>query len=249
MSGCANIINRLTSEVCKLRDEAAKTECMRGVLELNQKIFKHTDSLAYLVADDADHKTDCGVPVKVKRTEKCCDKVYDALLVNSTSDGSAVLVNTKDLYCEGKRECSGFFCFHKTLHVCVEHVDLDVLQNVDVRVLQEAIQKCATTECRGTLTLDAYNALLAVLSQYGIRSIAVNQAACIYKYLMNHSTADEGDDSAEPAEPNAPYEPSDLIPDITCRHISDTTTQSETSSNEQIELKLKQLLECTESTQ
>ena len=249
MSGCANIINRLTSEVCKLRDEAAKTECMRGVLELNQNIFRHVDHLAYLVSDDSDHSQVCGIPVKVKRTEKCCDKVYDALLVNETSDGSAVLVNTRDLYQSGKRECSGFFCFCKTLHVCVEHVDLDVLKNVDFRLLQEAIQKCSTTECKGTLTLEAYNALLAVLSQFGIRSIAVNQAACIYKHLMNASTSSGGDDeSAEPAEPNAPYEPSDLIPDITCKHISDTT-QSETSSNEQIELKLKQLLECTESTQ
>lgn len=253
MSNCANIINRLSREVCNIKEELAKSECGRDILELNTAITRHLDTIAYLVPDNKDHIDDCGLPLKVKRTEKCCEKVYDALLVSETTDKDAVLVNTKDLRCYTQRQCTGFLCFCKTLPVCVECVDLSVLDNLDQTLLLAALQYCSTTECTGTLTLEAYNALLAVLATVGIRSIAVNQAACVYKYLMRNTKSDSQNDDAcepaEPAEPAAPAEPSDLVPDIYVKHIADTNTTSDaTTSNDAIEEKLKRLLESTETT-
>jgi len=252
MSNCANIINRLTREVCNIKEELDKSECGRDISELNQSIFRRSDSVAYLVSEK-DHKMDCGIPVKVKRTEKCCDRVYDALLVTETTDKDAVLINTKDLHCYGERHCTGFFCFCRTLPVCVEHVDFSVLDNVDNSLLLAALQYCANTECKGTITLEAYNVLLNVLASVGIRTLAPNQAACVYKYLMRNNTHEEqkDDECAEPAEPNepaAPAEPSDLMPDILVKHIADTSTVTDnTTSNEHIEAKLKALLEATDS--
>lgn len=258
MSNCANIINRLSREVCNIKEELVKSECGRNVLELNTAITRGLDTIAYLVPDNKDHINDCGIPLQLKRTDKCCDKVYDALLVNETTDKDAVLVNTKDLRCFTQRHCTGFLCFCKTLSVCVENVDLSVLSSLDQSLLLAALQYCSTTQCTGTLTLEAYNALLSVLTTVGIRSIAVNQAACVYKYLMrnlksdsNNVCEDECDNAepAEPAEPTEPFEPSEIVPDIYVKHIADTyTTSDNTTSNDQIEEKLRKLLESTETT-
>lgn len=251
MSNCANIINRLSREVCNIKEELDKSECGRDISELNQSIFRRSDGVAFLVCDNKEHQTDCGIPVKVQRTDKCGCKVYDALLVSETTDPSAVLVNTKDLYCYGCRHCTGFFCFDKTLPVCLEYVDSAVLENVDRNLLFAALQYCANTECKGTVTLGEYNALLPVLATVGVRSLSPNQSACVYKYLMKNTESKEEDDScepAEPAEPAGPAEPSDLMPEISVKHIADTNTVSDTTSNDQIEAKLKALLEATTDT-
>merc|ERR1711907_116159 len=128
MSSCANIINRLVRDVCNLQKELDKSECMRSVLELNQSIFRRSDSTAYVLGSG--DVADCGIPVCVDRKEGCCESSYSGLLVANTTDPKAVLVNTGNLYKCGKRECSGFFCFTKNLHLCVQKVDLDVLKNL-----------------------------------------------------------------------------------------------------------------------
>ena len=57
MSNCANIINRLTREVCNLQIDLAKFDCMRGVLELNQDILQRLNETAYLVPNDSAHSS------------------------------------------------------------------------------------------------------------------------------------------------------------------------------------------------
>lgn len=251
MSSCANIINRLTRDVCNIQNELSHSECMRGVMELNQVIFRREDTLAYLVEDNEQNSVLCGIPVNVNKTYDGCERSGRYLLVNSSVNPQAILVNTDNLHSSGKRDCTGFFCFCKTLNVCVEKVDLDVLVNLDQALLVEALQNCSNTTCNGTLTLEAYNALSAVLRNYGINNIRVNQAACIYKFLMRNADKTEDNvepaEPAEPAEPGEPGEPSDNYPDVQVRQLADSTVSDSTTSAEQIEAKLRSLLEQTET--
>jgi len=248
MSNCANIINRLTREVCNLQIELAKFDCMRGVLELNQDILQRLNETAYLVPNDSAHSSHCGIPVTVSKTYNGSTTTYDALLVAKTTDGKAILVSTSNLYNYTTRQCTGFVCFTRELPVCVEKIDVKVLETLDSAAVAKILQDCASTTCHGTLTLEEYNLLLAFLYPYGVRAIGIHQAACFYKSAMRLN--DHHDESAEPNEPNEPNEPSDIPLELNVRHVEDNTTttfSNVTLTNDAIEAKLKALLEATET--
>jgi hypothetical protein len=244
MSNCANIINRLTREICNLQIEFAKFDCMKGVLELNQDIIQRLNEIAYLVPNDSAHSSHCGIPVVVKGNTT----PYNALLVAKTTDGKAILVSTSNLYNYTERQCTGFVCFTSNLPVCVEKIDVKVLETLDSAAVARILQDCASTTCHGTLTLEEYNLLLSFLYPYGIRTIGIHQAACFYKSAMrlkNHQ-----DEPAEPNEPNEPNEPSDIPLELNVRHVQDENSTSVLSvvlTNDAIEAKLKALLESTET--
>ena len=248
MSNCANIINRLTREVCNLQIDLAKFDCMRGVLELNQDILQRLNETAYLVPNDSAHSSHCGIPLTVSKTYNGSTTTYEALLVAKTTDGKAILVSTSNLYNYTERQCTGFVCFTRNLPVCVEKIDVKVLETLDSAAVAKILQDCASTTCHGTLTLEEYNILLAFLYPYGVRTIGIHQAACFYKSAMRLNK--HQDESAEPNEPNEPNEPSDVPLDLNIRHIEDehnSTISNVTLTNDAIEAKLKALLESTET--
>ena len=248
MSNCANIINRLTREVCNLQIDLAKFDCMRGVLELNQDILQRLNETAYLVPNDSAHSSHCGIPVTVSKTYNGSTTTYNALLVAKTTDGKAILVSTSNLYNYTERQCTGFVCFTSNLPVCVEKIDVKVLETLDSAAVAKILQDCSTTTCHGTLTLEEYNLLLAFLYPYGVRSIGIHQAACFYKSAMRLNK--HHDESAEPNEPNEPNEPSDIPLELNVRHVQDensTSVSNITLTNDAIEAKLKALLESTET--
>ena len=248
MSNCANIINRLTREVCNLQIDLAKFDCMRGVLELNQDILQRLNETAYLVPNDSVHSSHCGIPVTVSKTYNGSTTTYEALLVAKTTDGKAILVSTSNLYNYTERQCTGFVCFTSNLPVCVEKIDVKVLETLDSAAVAKILQDCSTTTCHGTLTLEEYNILLAFLYPYGVRSIGIHQAACFYKSAMRLNK--HHDESAEPNEPNEPNEPSDIPLELNVRHVQDensTSVSNITLTNDAIEAKLKALLESTET--
>ena len=248
MSNCANIINRLTREVCNLQIDLAKFDCMRGVLELNQDILQRLNETAYLVPNDSVHSSHCGIPVTVSKTYNGSTTTYEALLVAKTTDGKAILVSTSNLYNYTERQCTGFVCFTSNLPVCVEKIDVKVLETLDSAAVAKILQDCSTTTCHGTLTLEEYNILLAFLYPYGVRSIGIHQSACFYKSAMRLNK--HQDESAEPNEPNEPNEPSDIPLELNVRHVQDensTSVSNVTLTNDAIEAKLKALLESTET--
>lgn len=251
MSNCANIINRLTREVCNLQIDLAKFDCMRGVLELNQNIIQRLNETAYLVPNDSAHSSHCGIPVTVIKTYNGSTTTYEALLVAKTTDGKAILVSTSNLYKYTERQCIGFVCFTSNLPVCVEKIDVKVLETLDSAAVAKILQDCSSTTCHGTLTLDEYNLLLAFLYPYGVRSIGIHQAACFYKSAMRLNThQDESAEPNEPNEPNEPSEPSDIPLKLNVRHVQDENSISIsniTLTNDAIEAKLKALLETTET--
>jgi hypothetical protein len=248
MSNCANIINRLTREVCNLQIDLAKFDCMRGVLELNQDILQRLNETAYLVPNDSAHSSHCGIPVTVSKTYNGSTTTYNALLVAKTTDGKAILVSTSNLYNYTERQCTGFVCFTSNLPVCVEKIDVKVLETLDSAAVAKILQDCSSTTCHGTLTLEEYNILLAFLYPYGVRSIGIHQAACFYKSAMRLNK--HLDESAEPNEPYEPNEPSDIPLELNVRHVQDennTSISNVTLTNDAIEAKLKALLESTET--
>ena len=259
MSNCANIINRLTREVCNLQIELAKFDCMRGVLELNQDIFQRLNEIAYLVLNDSTHSSHCGIPVTVRKTYDGSVTTCSYLLVAKTTNGKAILVNTNNLYNYIERNCTGFVCFTSTLPICVEKIDVKVLEALDSAAVAKILQDCANTTCHGTLTLEEYNILLAFLYPYGVRTIGIHQAACFYKSAMRLINPDPHPDSNEPNEPNEPSEPSepsdefaDSNLELNVRHLLDSnkttnTYTSQNSINDTIEQKLRTLLEATET--
>jgi len=251
MSNCANIINRLTREVCNLQIELAKFDCMRGVLELNQDILQRLNETAYLVPNDSAHSSHCGIPVNVSKTYSGSTTTYSALLVAKTTDGKAILVSTSNLYNYTERQCTGFVCFTSDLPVCVEKIDVKVLETLDSAAVVKILQDCANTTCHGTLTLEEYNLLLAFLYPYGVRTIGIHQAACFYKSAMRlNLPQDESAEPNEPNEPNEPSEPSDIPLELNVRHVQDensTSISNITLTNDAIEAKLKALLEATET--
>jgi hypothetical protein len=251
MSNCANIINRLTQNVCNLQIELAKFDCMRGVLELNQDIFQRLNEIAYLVPNDSSHYSHCGIPLTVQKTYDGSTTTSSYLLVAKTTDGKAILVNTNNLYNYTERQCTGFVCFTSTLPVCVEKIDVKVLDTLDSSAVAKILQECANTTCHGTLTLEEYNLLLAFLYPYGVRTIGIHQAACFYKSAMRLNNSDN--DANEPNEPYEPNEPSDQINsvplELNIRSIlnSNDDNNLNISVNDTIEKKLKDLLESTET--
>lgn len=251
MSNCANIINRLTREVCNLQIDLAKFDCMRGVLELNQNIIQRLNETAYLVPNDSTHSSHCGIPVTVIKTYNGSTTTYEALLVAKTTDGKAILVSTSNLYKYTERQCTGFVCFTSNLPVCIEKIDVKVLETLDSAAVAKILQDCSSTTCHGTLTLDEYNLLLAFLYPYGVRSIGIHQAACFYKSAMRlNMHQDESAEPNEPNEPNEPSEPSDIPLKLNVRHVQDENSISIsniTLTNDAIEAKLKALLETTET--
>ena len=146
-------------------------------------------------------------------------------------------------------ECTGFVCFTSSLPVCVENIDVKVLETLDSAAVAKILQDCASTTCHGTLTLEEYNILLGFLYPYGVRSIGIHQAACFYKSAMRLNKHQD-ESASEPNEPNEPNEPSDIPLELNVSLIQDdnnTSLSNITLTNDAIEAKLKALLEATET--
>lgn len=289
MSNCANIINRLFSEVCTLKERETKAGLMLDILQVNQSIFQHLDTTVYLVKETTQTIYVCGIPVTVQPTSGSSYKALVVLNKNQPGVGpDCIIYSTKNLEGYGERTGTGLFDFTKTVPLEVVNVDINILNSVDQAQVVAALRACADTTSTATVTCDAYDALVSFLYKYGIRSVSAFQAACIYKNLASNVTASleshsfegssgsgshsatlsgtssgavhageevSGDalgavaDSAQPFEPHAPFEPSDLVSNVYVRQLQDSTISESLSNNDSIELKLKALLEATETSE
>jgi hypothetical protein len=280
MSNCANLINRLFSEVCLLKEREAKAGYMLDILQINQSIFLDLDTTIYIYPADATPAaaaitvpTIPGIPLTVtitsyNVTETRCSSVTanSIITLRKISDYPCIVYTTKCLGPYGERNCAGFFCFCKTPTIYVLNIDPSILSEVDSERVYAALQNCAkefecSDPCIFTLTCVAYDALLAFLGSYGIRTLNVFQAACIYKFFAGIVGNPCNPDCHEPFEPYAPYEPyvpivgssshesSESGSNVFVKQLQDATITEHPSNNESIELKLKALLEATESTE
>lgn len=277
MSNCANIINRLFSEVCTLKEREAKAGFMLDILQVNQSIFQHLDTTVYLVKETTQTIYVCGIPVTVQPTSGSSYKALVVLNKNQPGVGpDCVIYSTKVLEGYGERSATGLFDFTKTVPLEVVNVDINILNSVDQAQVVAALRACADTTSTATVSCEAYDALVSFLYKYGIRSVSAFQAACIYKNLAStapasvesrgiessgssdfaHSSNEVSGEalggvteSAQPFEPHAPFEPSDLVSNVYVRQLQDSTISESLSNNDSIELKLKALLEATETSE
>ena len=282
MSNCANLINRLFSEVCLLKEREAKAGYMLDILQISQAIFLDLDTNIYIYPANATPAATAiavptipGIPLTVtitsyNVTEKVCSTVTavsSVITLRKISDYSSVIYTTKCLAPYGERNCAGFFCFTQTPVIYVLNIDPAILNEVTSDKVYTALQNCAKNfacndPCIFTLTSTAYDALLAFLNSYGVRALNVFQAACIYKSFAGIVGNPCNPDCHEPYEPYAPYEPfapvlnshkssesSDAVSNVFVKQLQDATITEHQSNNESIELKLKALLEATESTE
>lgn len=279
MSNCANIINRLFSEVCTLKEREAKAGFMLDILQVNQSIFQHLDTTVYLVKETTQTIYVCGIPVTVQPPSGSSYRALVVLNKNQPGVGpDCIIYSTKNLEGYGERTGTGLFDFTKTVPLEVVNVDINILNNVDQAQVVAALRACADTTSTATVSCEAYDALVAFLYKYGIRSVSAFQAACIYKNLATTAPASaesraiessglsssgavhsgeevSGDalggiaESNHPFEPHAPFEPSDLVSNVYVRQLQDSTISESLSNNDSIELKLKALLEATETSE
>lgn len=289
MSNCANIINRLFSEVCTLREREAKAGFMLDILQVNQSIFERLDTTVYIVKDSATTNTICGLPITVQPPTGSSYKGLVILNKHQPGVGTdCIIYSTKNSADFGERNSSGLFNFTKSVSLEVVNVDINVLNNVDQAQVVAALRACVDTTSNSTVSCDAYDALVSFLYKYGIRSVSPSQAACIYKNLSSKLVTSVETSSVEvasasapvshsetistqvpavvavsdevasyqvsfephsPYEPHAPFEPSDLVSNVYVRQLQDSTISESLSNNDSIELKLKALLEATETSE
>lgn len=272
MSNCANLVNRLFSELCVLKEREAKVGLMLDILQIDQAIFKGLDLTVYIVPNDASTASLVGLPVVVSRTTGPTNDIFSGLIVLSKLNSDCIVYTTKDLLKYGTRTPTGFFSFSGNVPITVFPADVSILTRVSQFDVLAALKVCADTIKTETVTCEAYDALVSYLYTFGIRNLSVFQAACIYRTLQSlkqaeyntseevvvesstHSVTPNVIESAvsyqnQPFEPAQPFEPSDLITNVYVRQLRDSTISESLSNNESIELKLKALLEATESSE
>jgi hypothetical protein len=272
---CANIINRLVSDVYRLKEREATTGLMFDVLQINQALIQNSDTTVYLLPAQS---TIPGIPITLNlttynATDKTCTSTTGSFLVTlqKVSSCDCIVYTTKCLSCYGSRDCCGFYCFNSTPMIYVMNIDPTVLSNASKNDIYSALQYCANKTfdcfdpCVATLTCDAYDLLVNYLCPYGISKLNVFQAACIYKYLAKINGNPCNPDCFSPAEPNEPpvgytetvaelhneqvVEQSEAVTNVYVRQLKDTTISEQQSNNESIEAKLKALLEATETSE
>ena len=250
MSSCANIINRLFSEVCSLKTREANTGAMLDLLQINQAIFLNTDLTVYVIPDTSATQNVCGIPLIVEVTQDGSTSTYGALLVLSKLNADCIVTSTKGLLSYGVRTSTGFFQFNTPVPLDVVCADPAILNDVTQTIVVDALRNCANSTTNKTISCAAYDALAALLSAYGVRNLDVHQAACIYTYFNSVIPGYCG-----PYEPYSPYEPSEpsvllaLENNVFVKQIGDVSDGETDNSNEAIEMKLKALLEATETSE
>ena len=157
MSNCANLINRLFSEVCLLKEREAKAGYMLDILQINQSIFLDLDTTIYIYPANATPSAASlnvpaipGIPVTLNITSynvtenKCSNVIANSIItLRKISDATSIVYTTKCLGAYGERNCAGFFCFCKTPSIYVLNIDPAILNEVDSDKVFAALSHCA----------------------------------------------------------------------------------------------------------
>ena len=95
MSSCANIVNRLQSDVCLIKENWSYIELMASILKIDQAIFLQSPLLVYLVPTTPNGM---GVPLTIQATSSLTTTTYSGLIVlDSTGSNNCVVFTTETL--------------------------------------------------------------------------------------------------------------------------------------------------------
>ena len=201
MSSCANIVNRLQSDVCLLKDNWSYIELMAAILKIDQAIFLQSNLLVYLVPTTPNGM---GVPLTIESSSpsSLTTTTYSGLIVlDPTGSQNCVVFTTETLLNFGQRTSTGFFEMTETLPIVVIDADPSILSTLTYSDVVAALQSCASSNDNHTVSCEAYNALVVFLKKnYGVRNLTPSVAACFYDYF-NQNTSRVVEPVVEKEEP------------------------------------------------
>ena len=184
MSSCANIVNRLQSDVCLLKENWSYIELMADILKIDQAIFLQSPLLIYLVPTTPNG---IGIPLTIEESSPpaLTTTTYSGLIVlDPTGSTNCVVFTTETLLNFGERTSTGFFEMTDTLPIVVIDADPSILLTLSYIQVVAALQSCAGSNDNHTVNCEAYDALLVFLKKnYGVRNLTPSVAACFYDYF------------------------------------------------------------------
>jgi hypothetical protein len=191
MSSCANIVNRLQSDVCLIKENWSYIELMATILKMDQAIFLQSPLLVYLVPSTPNG---IGIPLTIEAStpSTLTTTTYAGLIVlDPTGSDSCVVFTTQTLINFGQRTSTGFFEMTDTLPIVVIDADPSILPTLSYSQVVEALQSCASANDNHTVSCEAFEALNVFLKKnFGIKNLTPSIAACFYDYF-NHNFPSE----------------------------------------------------------
>jgi len=189
MSSCANIVNRLQSDVCLIKENWSYIELMAAILKIDQAIFLQSPLLVYLVPTTPNGM---GVPLTIEASSpsELSTTTYSGLIVLDPSESqNCVVFTTETLLNFGQRTSTGFFEMTETLPIVVIPADPNILSTLSYNDVVAALQSCALANDNHTVNCKAFEALNVFLRKnFGIKNLTPSVAACLYDYFNNKPT-------------------------------------------------------------
>lgn len=184
MSSCANIVNRLQSDVCLIKENWSYIELMTSILKIDQAIFLQSPLLVYLVPAT---QNGIGVPLTIEASSPSAltTTTYAGLIVSDPNGSeNCVVFTTETLINFGQRTSTGLFEMTDTLPIVVVDADPSILSTLSYNDVVSALQSCATAADNHTVSCDAFEALNVFLKKnFGIKNLTPSIAACFYEYF------------------------------------------------------------------
>jgi len=184
MSSCANIVNRLQSDVCLLKENWNSIDMIVDILQINQEIFLESPFLVYLIPTNPNG---IGIPVTIEseNASSLTTTTYSGLIVlDPTGSQNCVVFTTETLLSFGRRTSGGFFEMLNTLPIVVVNANPSILPNLTYSEVIAALDSCSGSNDNHTVNCVAYNALLVFLKKnFGVRNLTPSVAACFYDYF------------------------------------------------------------------
>jgi len=197
MSSCANIVNRLQSDVCLIKENWSYIDYSALILKMNQGIFFSSPLLVYIIPNNKPSIIGIPLNVEVSSDSSLTTTTYSALLVTDRFghesadilEYNSIVFTTETLIDFGQRTSSGFFEFNDTLPIVLIDADPSILPTLSQSEVIEALRTCAGSSDNHTVTWGPYDALhMFLLKNYGIKNLHPSVAACFYDYFNNKST-------------------------------------------------------------
>jgi hypothetical protein len=188
MSSCANIVNRLQSDVCLIKDNWSYIELMASILKIDQAIFLQSPLLVYLVPTTPNGM---GVPLTIEASSpsELTTTTYSGLIVTDPSGSEdCVVFTTETLLNFGQRTSTGLFEMTDTLPIVIINADPSILLTLSYSDVVSALQSCASATDNHTVSCQAFDALNIFLRKnFGIKNLTPSVAACFYDYFNQNA--------------------------------------------------------------
>ena len=197
MSSCANIVNRLQSDVCLIKENWSYIDYSALILKMNQGIFFSSPLLVYIIPNNKPNVIGIPLNVEVSSESSLTTTTYSALLVTDrfghesadVLEYDSIVFTTETLINFGQRTSSGFFEITDTVPIVVIDADPSILPTLSQSEVIAALKSCAGSSDNHTVTWGPYDALhMFLFKNYGIKNLPPSVAACFYDYFNNNKS-------------------------------------------------------------